>query len=219
MRSVVFTTIVLALLLAGCAGVPLRPALPVAGVAAAEAAQIQREQALVQSPAWSLTGRVAVSNHGKGGSGRIEWGQNGPQYLITLSAPVTRQGWKLAGDANAARLEGLEGGPRSGPDPRLVLLAATGWDIPVVALADWVRGARAPALSPARIEYGTDGLPRTIEQDGWLIEYRWSPDAVATPGQPHLPNRIDASRGDARVKLIVDQWDVNATPDAAQLVQ
>lgn len=197
--------VALGLLLAGCAGAPLRPAISAADVAAAEASQIQRESVLASAPDWSLAGRVAVSNAGKGGSGRIEWRQDGPQYLITLSAPVTRQGWQLAGDADAARLDGLEGGPRSGPDARLLLLAATGWDIPVVALGDWVRGARARALAPARIEYGTDGLPRRIDQDGWTIEYRWAPDAAAD-GETPLPSRIDAIRGEARVKLIVDEW-------------
>ncbi|QOY63149.1 outer membrane lipoprotein LolB [Lysobacter sp. H21R4] len=204
------------LLLTGCAGAPLRPAIPATDVVAAEAAQLQRESVLAHTPDWSLAGRVAVSNVGKGGSGRIEWRQDGSQYLITLSAPVTRQGWQLAGDADAARLEGLEGGPRSGPDARLLLLAATGWDIPVVALGDWVRGARAPALAPARIEYGTDGLPRRIDQDGWTIEYRWAPDAAAG-GQTALPSRVDAFRGEAKVKLIVDEWQSGSVPGTARL--
>lgn len=208
--------VALALLLAGCAGAPLRPAISATEVAAAEVLQLQRESALARAPDWSLAGRVAVSNAGKGGSGRIEWSQDGPQYLITLSAPVTRQGWQLAGDAGAARLQGLEGGPRSGPDARLLLLAATGWDIPVVALGDWVRGARAPDLAPARIEYGTGGLPRRIDQDGWTIEYRWSPDAVTGAGMT-LPSRVDAMRGDARVKLIVDEWHIDIPASAAQL--
>lgn len=215
MRMPVVAMLALVLLLAGCAGAPLRPALPAADVAAAEAAQVQRERALARTSDWSLAGRVAVSNAGKGGSGRIEWDQNGPAYRITLSAPVTRQGWQLTGDADTARLEGLEGGPRTGPDARFLLLAATGWDIPVVALADWVRGARAPALAAARIEYGTDGLPRRIEQDGWSIEYRWSPDAVATAGQVVLPSRVDASRGEARVKLIVDEWGIDTAAGTA----
>ncbi|WP_222565673.1 lipoprotein insertase outer membrane protein LolB [Novilysobacter antarcticus] len=214
--SALVPLLALGLLLVGCAGAPLRPAISATEVAAAEASQLQRESALARTPDWSLAGRVAVANAGKGGSGRIEWRQDGPRYLITLSAPVTRQGWQLAGDADAARLEGLEGGPRSGPDARLLLLAATGWDIPVVALGDWVRGARAPALAPAKIEYGTDGLPRRIDQDGWTIEYRWAPDAV-TEGETALPSRVDAVRGEARVKLIVDEWQSASPSRAAQL--
>lgn len=212
MRIAVVPLLALAVMLAGCAGAPLRPPMPAADVSIAEAAQLQREQALAGMPDWSMAGRVAVSNSGKGGSGRIEWNQDGPGYRIILSAPVTRQGWQLTGGADSARLEGLEGGPRTGPDARLLLLTATGWDIPVAALVDWVRGARAQALAPGRIEYGTDGLPRRIEQDGWAIEYRWSPDPMTQAGRPVLPDRVDAIRGQARVKLIVDQW--NAEPPA-----
>lgn len=199
--------VALALLLAACTAAPVRPDLTPAQVAAAEAAQAQREQALRAQQDWSLVGRIAVSNRGKGGSGRIDWSQDGPHYRVALSAPVTRQGWRLSGDAGHALLEGLEGGPRRGPDARRLLLRATGWDIPVMALSEWVRGARAPALGPARITYGANGLPWSIEQGGWLIEYEWPElDPTApTPGL-QLPSRLDATRGEATVKLLVDEW-------------
>lgn len=195
----------LLLLLAACVATPVRPDLGPAQLAAAEAAQHAREQAVRAQRDWSLTGRIAVSNEGKGGSGRIEWNQTGPRYHIALSAPVTRQSWHLFGGAGVARLEGLEGGPRTGPDARMLLLSTTGWDIPMVALAEWARGARAQALGPARIQYGSNGLPWRIEQDGWAIEYEW-PQADALIGTAARPSRVDAVRGNARVKLIIDQW-------------
>ncbi|MGH8086073.1 MAG: lipoprotein insertase outer membrane protein LolB [Lysobacter sp.] len=194
-------------LLAACTAAPVRPDLGPAEVAAAEAAQTQREATLRAQRDWSLSGRIAVSNRGKGGSGRIDWVQNGPNYRVALSAPVTRQGWRLSGDADHALLEGLEGGPRRGADARQLLLRATGWDIPVTALAEWVRGARAPALGPARITYGANGLPWSIEQGGWLIEYQWpDPDPAAPTPDLRLPARLDATRGEATVKLLVDEW-------------
>lgn len=206
----IFTIAAVALLLAACSAAPVRPELSPAQVAAAEAAQIQREQALRARGDWSLAGRIAVSNRGNGGSGRIEWTQDGANYRVALSAPVTRQGWRLTGDAGHALLEGLEGGPRRGPDAHQLLLRATGWDIPVLALSEWVRGARAQALGPARITYGVDGLPWSIEQGGWLIEYQWP---ELDPGAPAnslvLPSRLEATRGEATVKLIVDQWDAS----------
>ena len=202
-----FVPAALALVLGACSVAPVKPELTPSQRAAAEAAQVQREQHLRARQDWSLVGRIAVSNNGKGGSGRIEWNQQGPQYRVALSAPVTRQGWLLSGDAGGAVLEGLEGGPRSGPDARSLLLTATGWDIPVTALSEWIRGARAQALGPARISYGANGLPWSIEQGGWLIEYRWpeSGQAVAPEAVP-LPSRIDASRDRASVKLLVDEW-------------
>ena len=97
-----------AALLTACVTQPVREALPPAQSAAAEARQIAREDALQRQPAWSLQGRIAVSNGRNGGSGRIDWIQQGRQYDVSLSAPVTRQSWRLVGDASAARLEGLE---------------------------------------------------------------------------------------------------------------
>ncbi|MBW3549514.1 MAG: lipoprotein insertase outer membrane protein LolB [Proteobacteria bacterium] len=205
-RHIVIAVLAL-VLLSACAGRPLRPDLTQAQVAAAEAAQRAREQALRTDAAWSLTGRVAVSNQGRGGSGRIEWSQAGPRYRVALSAPVTRQGWQLSGDAAGAVLEGIEGGPRRGADARLLLLEATGWDIPVQALSEWVRGARAEALGPARIQYGAGGLPWRIEQGGWRIEFEWPQRDGGAPADETLrPTRLDAIRGEARVKLIIDQW-------------
>ncbi|MFB8831670.1 lipoprotein insertase outer membrane protein LolB [Azotobacter sp. CWF10] len=40
----------------------------------------------------------------------------------------------------AGRLEGLAGGPRDGEDAQQLLLEATGWDIPVNQLPEWIRG-------------------------------------------------------------------------------
>ena len=197
--------VVLPVLLAACVGRPVRPGLPPEQVAAAELRQIAREQRLRRQPEWSLVGRIAVSTDGNGGSGRIEWRQDGPRFAFALSAPVTRQSWRLSGDAEQARLEGLEGGPRLGPDPRQLLVEATGWDIPVVALTDWVRGLRSPKLDPAQVVYGADGRPARLVQGGWQVDYVW-PDTGAVGDTEVMPTRVDAQQGGARVRLIVDQW-------------
>lgn len=193
-----------AALLAGCATVAPRAPLPPAERAAAMSRQEVREAALAASPDWSLTGRVALSNGGRGGSGRIEWRQRGAAFEVGLSAPVTRQGWRLSGDGGTAVLEGLEGGPRRGPDPAALLRAATGWEIPVEALASWVRGARAPAAGAAQLEFDGAGQLARLQQDGWTLDYD---DWRTQPGAaPALPMRIDAVRGTARVRLLVDAW-------------
>ena len=197
-----------AALLTACVAQPVRQALPPVQSAAAQAQQIAREDALQRQPAWSLQGRIAVSNGRNGGSGRIDWIQQGRQYDVSLSAPVTRQSWRLVGDASAARLEGLEGGTREGTDAATLLRDATGWEIPVTALANWVRGARAPGGGTANTTYGLDGRLLRLEQGGWSIVYHWPlPGSdIAVNGLQTLPARLDARRGEASVRLIVDQW-------------
>lgn len=187
----------LVLAVAACAPAPVRTSVD----ASLLAAQAAHEAALLAQPDWALQGRLAVSAAGEGGSGRIDWVQRGDGFDIRLSAPVTRASWRLQGGPGQARLEGLDGGPLAGPDARDLLAQATGWDIPVQALAHWVRGGRAPG--PAQIEFGPDGLPALIVQQGWTVEYRgWTTDAAPRP------RRVFASRGDASVRLAVDAWEV-----------
>jgi outer membrane lipoprotein LolB len=192
--------IVLALLLllglAACAPVPTRTA-----PAGAEAAQAARELALADRRDWSFSGRVAVANGDNGGSGRIDWVQHGDDFDVRLSAPISRQGWRLVREHGVVRLDGLEGGPREGQDAEALLLEATGWRLPVAAMASWVRGLRGPG--PAQVEVDGQGQLASLDQAGWHVEYRaW--DASSPP----LPLRIQAHQGTASVRVIVDGWTV-----------
>lgn len=191
----------LCVVLSACIAPRTRETLPADPVQAR--ANDARREALAN---WNLSGRIAVSTGSRGGSGRIDWQQQAAGYVVELSAPVTRQSWKLTGDSHheGGRLEGLEGGTREGEDAQQVLLEATGWDIPVNQLPDWVRGLVADAAPVELIERDGEGRPRRVQQMGWEIQYLdWYP---AEAGRPVLPRRIEAVNGDAKVRLVVDSW-------------
>lgn len=200
-----------ALLLAACAAQRVKAPLPElspAELAAAEEAQARRAELLRAQPDWALTGRMAVSKGRNGGSGRIEWQERAESgYEVVVSAPVSRQSWRLVGGVDgSARLEGVDGGPREGPAEQ-VLLETVGWEIPVAPLRDWLRAlpaaGRAGAAAP-ELAYGGDGRLRELRQHGWTIEYQdWHP---ASGGRPELPRRLEARHGDALVRLVVDEW-------------
>ena len=163
------------------------------------AAQAVREAALAGQADWAMTGRISVSAGGDGGSGRIEWRQRGEDFDIRLSAPVTRKSWRLVRQGGLVTLEGLGGGSRTGTDAEALLLEATGWRIPVRALGDWARGARAEG--PATVEFTPGGLPALISQQGWQVEYREWDEAP-----PARPRRVFARQGEATVRLVVESW-------------
>lgn len=201
-----------ALVLAGCASLP--PPAAVGDAAAGAAAQRQRARALgladgdCAAPAWTLVGRVALSNGRRGGSGRIEWTQAAGVQQLRLSAPVTRQGWVLDITADGAELRGGAAEPLRDTDPARLLRDATGWEVPVAALGCWVRGAAAPMPgAAARIDYGPDLLPRRIVQAGWTVEYGGWTSSGADPGALPLPVRVEVRRGNSRVRLVVDHWE------------
>lgn len=184
------------LLLAACGSAPRRV---VDGDTSALQRQAARESVLADDTTWSLSGRIAVSNAHDGGSGRIDWAQTGDSYRIELRAPVTRRSWRLSGEPGWAKLEGLDGGPFEGDSAEALLAEHVGWTVPLVDLAAWARGARAAGASD--VEFAPDGRLSRLRQGGWVIEYRdWS------DGEPLLPTKVFAQRGDERVRLLVDRW-------------
>ena len=195
-RSGVLAILVVAL--AACASGPSREALPpIAGTPVAH--QAHRESALAARPAWAMSGRLAISNGKDGGSGRIEWRQDGPRFDVTLSAPVTRQSWRVTGGDGQAMLEGLEGGTRTGPDAGALVFEATRWRIPVDALVRWLRGSGS---DEAALAFAADGRLQRLTDAGWVVDYADWRDV----GGVELPGRIEARQGDARVRLVVDDW-------------
>lgn len=202
----------LVLALAGCASVPTA-GLSGAELVSAQAAQQARAAAVglehgdCGTPSWVMTGRVALSNGKQGGSGQIEWTQGQGQLRLMLTTPVTRQGWLLEANASSATLQNLsDGATRQNIDASRLLQDATGWDVPLSALGCWMRGIEAnPAqYGVAQLRYGADALPQQLVQNGWVIRYeRWQQDPFS---HQWMPSRMEAVRGNDRVRLIVDRW-------------
>jgi outer membrane lipoprotein LolB len=183
------------LLLGACAPVRVREN------PAALAAQSAREAALSKQMRWTIAARIAVSNGSDGGSGELQWQQDGAQYWFTVRAPVTGKTWKLSGDATHAALEGVDAQPDTDSDPERLLRERLGWEVPLNDLVAWVRGMRAPGIA-ASVQYDELNRPAVIEQAGWKIEYRdWFADR-----DPALPRKVFASRGTARVRVAISQW-------------
>jgi outer membrane lipoprotein LolB len=173
---------------------------PPADAERAEAMQLERERTLAADASWSFAGRIALSSGQAGGSGRLDWAQDGADFDVRLSAPVTRQGWRLHRVGERVRLEGLDGGPREGVDAEALLQEATGWRLPIADLPAWVRGVRGNGTQ-ARVEYDADGRLAVLEQSGWRVEYRgWSADPLP------MPTKIHARRADASVRLAIESW-------------
>jgi outer membrane lipoprotein LolB len=197
-----FALVFAALLLASCAMQPAKQALPPL-VGAPETNQSLRAMKLAAFPGWTMSGRIAVTNGQQGGSGRIEWQQEGTRYAATLSAPVTRQSWRVSGGPDGATIEGMAGGPRSGPDAAAVVFDATHWRVPVGALGDWLLGLQRDGDT---VHFGEDGRVDRIEGEGWVVGYAdWR-----STGGVELPGRIEAVQGTAKVRLLIDTWTLGA---------
>jgi len=158
----------LPLLLAACAPAPLvlRP-----GTGAERAAQARRAQVLAQLPVWRASGRIGVADAQQGGSGGFDWAQDGASFNFTLTAPITGRSFRLQSGPDGACLSGLKPQPVCAFDAAGLLRTELGWELPLRELRAWVLGMAAPG-SASRMQYGLDGLPAQLQQDGWVIQYR-----------------------------------------------
>lgn len=176
---------------AGCVGVPTRPVTDVPS----DLAQLQR---------WHAHGRLGVSGPAGGGSVSFDWQQRGDRTDLQLRGPVgigsvllqlrgnpldpelklqTSDGLKLESEAAWGELE-----------------ARLGAQVPAGSLRYWMLGLAAPGEHRWIAEGDAGGA--TLEQAGWRIAYqRYSSD----PGA-RVPVKMSATSGDARVRIVVDRW-------------
>lgn len=164
-----------------------------------------RAERLGALPRWSLSGRIAVSDGRDGGSGRLEWVQDGAFYDITVRAPVAGGSWRLSGDGTLAQLDGVAAQPLRDADPEALLARELGWHLPVSRVPDWVRGL-PDVPAQARVAAGGEGLPERLVEAGWTVEYRaWT----TVDGIP-MPRRLVARRAPFEVRIAVERWSLHA---------
>jgi outer membrane lipoprotein LolB len=185
------------LVLAACAGPRVRP---VAANAQLLAGQLAREQVLAGHTAWTLRGRLGVSDDHDSGSGALEWTQRGTGFHFSVHAPVTGKTWVLSGAPGHAALDGLRDHQVVGEDAAALLERELGWRVPVAELVGWVRGVRAPG--GAQIQFRADGLPAEIDQAGWKVTYLDYDQGLVPP----LPSKVFATKGSYKVRLAIHQW-------------
>ena len=75
-----------------------------------------------------------------------------------------------------------------------------GIDVPSARLPRWVQGA--PDDGAQIRERDAAGRPQLVIDQGWRIDYL----AYADDHPAALPARLDISRGEARIRLIIDSW-------------
>lgn len=153
---------------------------------------------------WQARGRLGVSGPENGGSGSFEWRQQGDVSNVDIRGPIGIGGVHLE-----MRGEGSNPNLTLQTSDGLTLQSDAAWQelqnrlgtaVPAGNLRYWMLGVAAPGEHQWH-EENANGVT-TLEQDGWRIDYqRFSAD----PGA-RVPMRITASSGDARVRIVVDRW-------------
>ena len=180
-----------AALLAGCQSLPT-------GEAGGDAAVAVRPQV----SAFSLAGRLSGSDGVHKAAGRFTWEHAPEREQFTVLSPLGQVMAQVSADAQQAVYRDASGETLYEPDLQTLLPHLLG-EIPVTveALACWVQ---AVACAGARVQArDAQGRPlRLVDDAGWQVEYgAYREEAGDAPVY-----RLTATRADARLQILIDQW-------------
>lgn len=184
-----------ALLLSYCASVP-RP-----GNAPPPIPWAARLATLQGIDHFQLQGRIAASSDNEGFSAGLRWQQQSDHATIDLSAPMGIGAAHIEQSAGGLHLTTSKGQMLDDVAARDQLRATLGFDPPLASLRFWVLGASDPASTAQQT---LDPLQRLahLEQSGWQIDYA----DYALVQQQWLPQRLTATRGGLRLRVVIEHW-------------
>jgi outer membrane lipoprotein LolB len=198
--------VVLLLVLLSACQPQTKPIIPSVGKPGFLEQQMSRELNLSRQNAWAFRGRVAISDGQQAGTVNMRWKQQGENFDIEISVPITRQTWRLRSAANGkVQLQAYGLTVMEGDSAEAVLKQATGWQIPFLDLQAWVRGMRAEG--EAQTAFAPSGLPASFKQNGWFVDYReWNQALLPMPMKVFANTSKNGKN--ASVRLQIENWEM-----------
>ncbi len=187
----------LALLLGGCATVPMAVEAP-----AGEAGWQRHEAALAGFKRWQLSGRLAIQANGESWSGAIRWNQDDEFYQIDFSGPFGQGASSLTGDLRRVVLKTADGEIVGLDGPEALLQERFGWQFPLSELQWWIIGLPSPLSPVDERRLDEAGRLAHLQQRDWSIDYR----RYQPVGTLALPEKIFITHDQLGLKLIIDEW-------------
>ncbi len=154
-------------------------------------------QALYKKETWSFSGRMSVIDKNHAFSAHVEWEHQSQKEKIKLSGPfglgrtdiiLGKQGVVFSSAGKPVRYVG---------DVDDIVSKELGVRVPISALKYWVLGVTDP-------ETGYTEKHDGFVQHGWRITYL----QMVGKGFYQLPQKIVIKQGEAKLKLIVNHWNM-----------
>jgi outer membrane lipoprotein LolB len=157
----------------------------------------QRVSTLQKAGAWQLDGRAAVALGTQGWQAALNWREADDAAEVHLSGPL--------GIGAVVLKQTPAGLSLNGAPPSEAVLAQVqdklGFDLPIDDLHFWLLGVPNPGSS-FELSRNDQDRAKSLSQGGWTVAYdRYSPVAGDV-----LPTRLVLSRGDVRVRIVIDHW-------------
>lgn len=175
-------------LLISCTETPVKPSLPF---------DLVGRDYLYTNTKWSFSGRIAVADKKKSFSASISWLHLIDRDEIELSGPLGQGRTQIIMSKQNVLINYGDEKVEYFGDIDDVLSRQMGISVPVSALKFWVMGLVKPEIEHVDIENG-------FLQAGWSVEFQ----KMQWVGTDELPKKIRVKNADAKLKLIIDDWQI-----------
>jgi outer membrane lipoprotein LolB len=146
---------------------------------------------------WQLDGRAAVALGTQGWQATLNWRQSDGIAEVHLSGPF--------GISAMVLKQTPEGLSLNGAPPSDAVLSQVqeklGFDLPIDNLHYWLLGVPNPG-STYELAPNEQDRAKSLNQAGWIIAY----DRYMPVAGDWLPQRLVLTRGDVRVRIVIDHW-------------
>lgn len=154
--------------------------------------------------AWFLKGRIAIRTEREGWNATLHWRQQTDRFTLRVLAPLGQGTVELqGGEHQAITLVTSDNQRYSAADAESLMRKQLGWSVPVEGLKYWVRGLPAPGGGISSATPDEQGRIRTLEQQGWHIEFKDYTDAL----DRSLPRKLEMVNERLELKLVVQSWE------------
>jgi outer membrane lipoprotein LolB len=154
---------------------------------------------------FALKGKVGVAAGKDGFNASIRWRQEGMRSQVSLEGPLGAGGVQITADGNNLSIVNSHGDHLDSDAAHAELVARLGFDPPLSSLRYWILGVPDPAMPSREAVDPQQQRLRSLEQDGWQIDYSsYMPAAEA--GSAMLPARLTMQRSGVRVRVVVNGW-------------
>ncbi|CAG8998097.1 MAG: Outer-membrane lipoprotein LolB [Candidatus Celerinatantimonas neptuna] len=180
------------LILAGCAA-PVPPL--------SQGSWETQQAQLKQLTHWQVTGQIAFFTPKQRHSASLYWNhQSGSDHLV-LSGPFGHQLLNARIRPENATID-TNGKTYLGPDATELFHELTGWKLPINRLPNWLQGLPVDASYQLNKQ---QRIRHLTSHDGWHITYQ----RYQKVGRYILPSRLTAVHGDVRIKVFINQWQLD----------
>ena len=166
------------------------------------------QQQLKQFKSWDIHARSVITIEQEVYQIGINWQREAELFVILIEAPFGQGVFRVE---SSLQVDGSPPIKLSMPDGQeyfdetaeALLVKVLGWPFPVEGLKSWIKGLPLSGTEYT-FDLWADGRLKTLEQDGWLINYR---EYFSFDSTDHgLPRKMNLKHANLALRIVVERW-------------